>query len=120
MFGIGQISWGQFTKAILLILVLWYLSLFMYAWYRERNRNRKTLFEDDLLGSALPETTEPVPVSSLDFPSEVISLHPAEDIPLPVSLYEETGLDDGYAIECFTDPGNPQLPALMEQIQYQQ
>ncbi|MGV8092079.1 MAG: hypothetical protein AB2L24_09480 [Mangrovibacterium sp.] len=120
MFGIDQISWGQFTWFILSALFLWYLPVMLWAWLKEKNRNQNALFEDDFPGPVLQETTAPVSVSSQDFPSGLIPLRLSEDLPLPVSFYEETGLDEGYPADDFLDPENPRLPKMLEQVQFQQ
>ena len=120
MFGIDKITWGSFTGFLLFILLLWYLIVMFWAWYKGKSSNRKQLFENDSPTPVLGEAPLPIPVSSQDFPAQLIPLRFCEDIPLPVSLYEETGIDDGYAIECFTSPNNPGLPLIMEQLRFQQ
>jgi len=120
MFGIDQISWGRFTGFLLFILLSWYLSLMVWVWYKGKKRNRKTLFEDDSLAPFSEDATEPVSVRSQDFPAQLIPLRLSEDIPLPASLYEETGIDDGYPIECFTSANNPELPLILEHVRFQQ
>lgn len=120
MFGIGQISWEEFLKFILLGLTLWYLFVLVYALFRQKQGDRKMLFEEDFPGSFQQETFNPVSVSSHDFPAEILPLLYADNIHLPVSLYEETCIDDGYPIECFTETAHPELPQILEEIQYQQ
>jgi len=120
MFGIDQISWGRFSGFILCILILWYLSVILWAWIRMKNRNQKLLFENDFSVPAVAESGGPVLVSSKDYPSELIPLRLSDDLALPVSLYEETGLDEGYLIDCFSNPDNPQLSKILEQVQFQQ
>jgi len=118
MFGINQISWGQFAQFILGALLLWYLSILLLALVNQKS-NRKTLFEDDQFSPVLSEGLQPIAVSAQDYPSELIPIRLAEAILLPVSLYEETGMDDGYHIECFANPNHPQLPKILENIQFQ-
>ena len=118
MFGINQISWGQFAQFILGALFLWYLSIVLLAIVNQKS-NRKTLFEDDQFSPVLSEGLQPIAVSAQDYPSELIPIRLAEAILLPVSLYEETGMDDGYPIECFANPNHPQLPKILENIQFQ-
>lgn len=120
MFGIERISWEQFTGFILFVLVSWYIVVVSLAWYRKRNNNRKILFEEDYPVTRDMEGLKPVSVSSEDYPAQVIPYRLAEDIPLPVSFYEESGLDEGYAIESFSKPNSPELPRILEQIQFQQ
>ena len=118
MFGIDQISWGQFVQFIAGALILWYLSIVLIALANKKS-NRKTLFEDDQFTPVLSEGLQPIAVSAQDYPSELIPIRLAEAILLPVSLYEETGIDDGYPIECFTNPNHPQMPKILENIQFQ-
>ena len=120
MFGIDQISWGRFGNFILFVLLVWYLAVMFRAWSKGKSRNRKLLFEEDFSMPVLTESTGPVSVSSQDYPAELVPLRLADDFPLPVSLYEETGIDGGYSIECFTGPDHPQLPKILEQVQFQQ
>jgi hypothetical protein len=118
MFGIDQITWGQFVQFIAGALILWYLSIVLLALVNKKS-NRKILFEDDQFTPVLSEGLQPIAVSAQDYPSELIPIRLAEAILLPVSLYEETGMDDGYPIECFTNHNHPQLPKILENIQFQ-
>ncbi|MDD4191316.1 MAG: hypothetical protein PHI28_08295 [Mangrovibacterium sp.] len=120
MFGIDQISWDSFLGFIISILLLWYPAVLLWAWFRGKSRNRRLLFEEDYSTTVFTESTGPVSVSSQDYPAGLVPLRLSEDIPLPVSLYEETRIDDGYPIECFTEPGHPELPKILEQVQFQQ
>lgn len=120
MFGIGQISWEEFLKFILFGLTLWYLLVLGYALFRQKQGERKMLFEEDFSGSFQQETFNPVSVSSLDFPADILPFVYADNVSLPVSLYEETGIDDGFPIECFTETAHPELPQILEEIHYQQ
>ena len=118
MFGINQISWGHFLGFILSILLVWYLLVLALAFVRQRGK-RKTLFEDDQFIPVASEGFCPISVSSKDLPSELIPVRLSDDIALPASLYEETGLDEGYSIDTFSQPDNPQLPKILEQVQHQ-
>jgi len=118
MFGINQISWGQFSGFILLILLLWYLCVFLLVFVRQKGK-RKILFEDDQFIQVEAEGFNPISVSSKDLPSELIPVRLSEDIALPVSLYEETGIDDGYSIDAFSKPDHPELPKILEKVQVQ-
>ena len=120
MFGINQISWGEFTSFVMSALFFWYLSVFLLAFVRYKSNNRKTLFENDQSGPFLSEGLKPITVSARDYPSELVPFHLAEAIPLPVSFYEETGLEEGYPIDSFLDENNPCFPELLRQIQFQQ
>ena len=120
MFGIDQISWGQFVRGILLLLSLWYLSLFMLFLFNKKRANQRTLFEDDFAGTIQPENLQPLAVSSKDFPSERIPVIPFGSIALPVSFYEEIGVNDGYSLDQLRDSKDPLPPSVMQQIQFQQ
>ena len=120
MFGIDQISWGQFSRFLVTSLLLWYFFVSIRAWLKEKGRNRKMLFEEDFSMPVLAEPATPVSVSSVEFPAELIPIRLSEDIRLPVSLYEETGIDDGYSIECFSQPDHPEMQKILEQVQFQQ
>jgi len=120
MFGIDQISWGEFGSFILLALVFWYLSVILNAVSKERRRNRHNLFEEEQSPSFLSQELNPVAVRASDLPSEILPFPWESNVPLPTSFYEETGLDEGYAISCFTRPNDPSLPAILEQVQFQQ
>ena len=120
MFGIDQISWGQFFKVILFILMLWYLSLILLSFFNRKGKSHKTLFENDLVGPVGMENLQPLAVSFKDFPSEVIPVIPFESIALPVSFYEEIGVNDGYSLDQLRDSKDPLPPSVMQQIQFQQ
>lgn len=120
MFGINQISWAQFAGFILSILLLWYLSVILLALYRQRKYNHKILFEEDRFTPVEPEGLNPISVSAHDYPTELIPVRLSENIVLPVSLYEETGMDEGYSIDIFSSPGHPELPKILDNIQHQQ
>lgn len=118
MFGINQISWGQFTGFILFILLAWYLSVFLLAFINQK-RKRNALFEDDQFIPATLEGFNPISVSSNDLPSELIPVRLSEEIALPASLYEETGLDEGYSIDIFSKPDSTELSKILEKAQVQ-
>ncbi len=118
MFGINQISWEKFCGFILTVLILWYLSVILLAFFRKRN-SRKILFEEDIFSPVTSGALKPISVSSQDFPSELIPIRLSEDIALPASFYEESGMDEGYSIETFSKPNDPELPKILEQVQFQ-
>jgi hypothetical protein len=120
MFGIDHISWGVFIQAILFVLLLWYLSLILLSFFNRKGRSHKTLFEDDFADSVDMETLQSASVSSRDFPSEMVPLIPFGAVPLPVSFYEEIGINDGYPLDRFKDSKDPLPFAVMQQIQFQQ
>jgi hypothetical protein len=118
MFGINQISWGQFSGFILFILLAWYLSVALLAFIHQK-RKRSTLFEDDPFTPVDAEGLQPISISSQDYPSELIPVKLSENIALPVSFYEGSGMDDGYSIEAFSESDNQELPKILEQVQFQ-
>ena len=120
MFGLDQISWGQFIRGILLLLSLWYFSLILFSVFNRKGKNQKTLFEDDFAGTIQPEELQAVGVSSRDLPSEMVPLIPFGAVVLPVSFYEEIGVDDGYSLDRLQNSKNPLPKSVMEQIQFQQ
>ena len=118
MFGINQISWGKFSGFILFILLAWYLSVALLAFIHQK-RKRSALFEVDSFTPVLAEGLQPIAVSSQDYPSELIPVRLSENIALPVSFYEESGMDDGYSIDAFSNPDYLHLPKILEQVQFQ-
>ena len=120
MFGIDQISWGKFLQVILLVLLLWYLSLILLSFFHRKGRHQKTLFEDDFAGPVDTENLQPALISSGDFPSDMIPMIPFGSVPLPVSFYEETGINDGYPLDRLQGSKDLLPPTLMQQILIQQ
>ena len=120
MFGLDQISWGSFVQFIALILLAWYLGMLILAGLKTKQSRQSGFYEDHQEDDFHPEKFQPINVSAKDFPSELISPIPVPDIPLQVSFYEETGMDEGYAIDHFLDGNDTLLPTLLDQIQFQQ
>ena len=120
MFGLNEISWGNFIQVIIYMLCAWYLTLLVIAWIRDKNRQQEQFFENGRIEGGNQENIQAIKVSSKDFPSEILSIIPREEVSLAVSFFEETGLDEGYGIDHFIEDKNSLLPALMENIQYQQ
>ena len=120
MFGIDQISWGQFARFILTALLIWYLGLILRAMMRKHGKRTVALYEDDGAEAIQPEGLKPISVSSAGYPSGMIPFKPLKDIPLPVSFYEQAGLDEGYGLERFQGTKDPLPPGLLQQIQFQQ
>ncbi|WP_159516898.1 hypothetical protein [Sunxiuqinia indica] len=119
MFGIDQISWTRFWEFILFVLAIWYLGLLLWSWYQKEKSSQKQLFVEHASGALMAEATTPFSVCSRDYPSGLIPIRLSEDIPLPVSLYEEAGIDDGYPIDCFTRTSHPEMSKILEQVQFQ-
>ncbi len=118
MFGLDEISWGEFLKFIGLSLLLWYLFLLLMAWLKSRGKNKTVNFEDSHADLAQNDALQPIVVSSKNYPSEIIPLNPIEDIPLQASLYEENGYDKGLTIAHFMEKDSPALALMIPDIQY--
>jgi len=120
MFGLNEITWKTFLLWMTAILVLWYLALFSVAWIKSRTGSVHLHFEND---SASPESDtplQPISVSAGQFPEDIIPLVQGEDVPLEVSFFESTGLDEGIGLDFFLEDTGEELPQWMEHIQYQQ
>ena len=119
MFGIDTISWGEFTGFILVILLTWYIAVILFC--LSRKKHQKTSLYEDMYNDEgnLHSQLQPVKVSSKSFPSELIP-YPNENIPLEVVYYEETGEEEGYIIDEFTQNSNPAFTGILQKIQYQQ
>lgn len=119
MFGINQISWGQFTRFLVFALLVWYLGILLYGLFKKQGK-AKPLFEGDTYDEFESGNPEPIAVSSRDYPAEMIPFGFAEAIPLQLGFYEETGLDEGYVLEHFLNANDPLLISIQEHIQFQQ
>jgi hypothetical protein len=120
MFGINGITWGEFTEFILLVLLAWYGLLVVLGWLRSKQGNGQESYEEYQSGITAYETLQPIVISSQDYPSEILPISPVENIPLPASLYEETGYDEGLSIEHFATVNSPVLAKMIPEIHYQQ
>lgn len=120
MFGIDQISWGQFTRFVLIILLVWYLGLVLVYFFERKGKYSPSLFEDDGAESQGPETLEPISVSSGDLPPLMLPFIPITEVVLSVSYYEEMGVDDGYLLDRLQDSNDPLPSAVLQKIQFQQ
>ncbi len=119
MFGIDKISWEQFTGFILATLLVWYLAIILFCFFRKKNQKFSS-YEENYTDKENPMSElQPVKVSSGSFPSELIP-YPNENIPLEVVYYEGTGEEEGYIIDEFTKNNNPGFPSILQKIHYQQ
>ncbi len=118
MFGLNQFTWGQFLMAMAVILVLWYVGLFTYALFTTRKSNGTFLFEEESDEKLINPGYTPIRVSASEYPSELIPLQVAEDIPLPQTFFEGSGIDDGYPLDQFQGTGEALSTGQMEQIQF--
>lgn len=117
MFGLNEITWKTFTQFICTGLLAWYLIIFILAVIKSSKKQKNLHYEDIQEEGEGHENLQPIAVSSNDFPSEIISVLSGEDIPVEVSFYEETGLDEGFGIEHFLQNEDPMLPKLLEKNQ---
>ena len=117
MFGFDEINWEDFIQVIIYALCVWYLGLFVFFWLKSRNQNQEQFFENYNTGESKPAYLQPIAVSSKDFPSEIMPIFSERKMPLETSFYEETGLDEGYRMEHFTEENNPKLSEILPEIQ---
>lgn len=120
MFGIDQISWGQFTRFVLAIIMVWYLGLLLVYFFQKKRKRPPSLFEDDGAESQRPERLEPISVSSGDLPPAMLPFVPINEVVMSVSHYEEMGMDDGLGLDQLQNSKDPLPPEVMDQIQFQQ
>ena len=120
MFGLNEITWKEFMQFVCFALLAWYLLVFILAAIKSSNRQKNLHYEDFQEEGEGHKNLHPISVSSSDFPSEIIPVLPGEDIPLEVSFYEETGLDEGYPVDTFTGENKSNASGLLEHIHYQQ
>ncbi len=119
MLGIDRISWGEFIKLIFIVLTIWYGAVLLYALFRQNSKKQSLFYEGTDTDEGFNDNgLQPVRVSSGAFPSGLIP-YPNENIPLEVVYYEETGQEEGYIIDEFTNPGSPTLSAILKKIQFQ-
>jgi hypothetical protein len=120
MFGLNEITWKTFLLWMTAILVLWYLALFAVAWIKNRTGSANQHFENEAASPESDTPLQPISVSAGQFPEDIISLVQGEDVPLEVSFFESTGLDEGIGLDFFLEDTGEELPQWMEHIQYQQ
>jgi hypothetical protein len=119
MFGLNEITWKEFMQFVCITLLFWYLIIFLLAAVKSGNRQKNLHYEDFQEEGVGHKNLQPINVFSNDFPTEIIPLLPGEDIPLEVSFYEETGLDEGYPVDTFTGENKSNASGLLEHIHYQ-
>jgi hypothetical protein len=119
MFGINEITWKTFLLFVTALLLLYYNSLFVLAWVKGKNKGRMDHYENELSYGDSGESFCPISVSSGQFPSEILSWVQEEDVPLEVTLYDASGLDEGIGLDDILEDTGEELPRWMEQIQIQ-
>jgi hypothetical protein len=95
------------------------MMVFFIAWLKDRNKPENLYFEDYRTSNTLQENLQPITVSSSEFPSELLPIFSEKHTPLETTFYEETGLDEGYGIDHFTEENNPKLTEILAEVQYQ-
>lgn len=119
MFGLDKITWELFTKLVAMSLLGWYMILFIIAWLKDKNRQQNLYYEDYRTDNTRSDYLQPITVSSGDFPAELLPILSEKQIPLEPTFYEETGLDEGYGIDVFTEEDHPKLSEILAEVQYQ-
>ena len=119
MFGLDKITWEFFTKLVGISLTGWYIIVFIIAWFKDRNRQQNLYYEDYRTNNTRSDYLQPITFSSEDFPTELLPIMSEKQIPLETTFYEETGLDEGYGIDQFSEENNPKLPEILAEVQYQ-
>ncbi len=120
MFGLNEISWAGFTKFLGLGLIFWYSLITLYSWVRSQRNAGERNFEEltsEMEGSG---SLQPIAVSSMDYPSEILPVNPVENMRLTASPYEETGNDEGWPINFFSERNHVLLAKMLPEIHYQQ
>lgn len=120
MFGLNDITWTEFLRFITISLAIWYILLLATAWIKSKKKSVHGNFEDYHSEIAPFENLQPIAVSSHDYPSEILPVNPVENEPLPASLYEETGYDEGLALEHFAQKNSPILARMITDFHHQQ
>jgi hypothetical protein len=120
MFGLNEISWGEFIRLTGISLLGWYLLLFVLYLLRNKEQVQSQYYEDYLTGVSSPERLQPITVYSREYPSEIIPLQMESQQPLETGFYAETGLDEGYNIGIFTGDEKAPFLEILENIHYQQ
>ncbi len=120
MFGLNEISWKEFILFVLIAIVLWYVLLLLWAWFKNNNQPSVLYEEYSIVSQLGSEGTKPIAVSATSFPSKLISSISESTIPLEVSFYEEIYPDDGIHIDYLLNETTGELEKLLHGIQYQQ
>nr|WP_320153977.1 hypothetical protein [uncultured Draconibacterium sp.] len=120
MFGLNEITWEEFIQFLILLLLAWYTLVFLVAWIKSREKQSSLFEESHPTKMSASEGIEPIQVSSSNFPSKLISSISENSIPLEVSVYEDTGPDDGIHIDYLLNELTGRLEKMLPDIQYQQ
>ncbi|WP_319481277.1 hypothetical protein [uncultured Draconibacterium sp.] len=119
MFGLDEITWKEFIQFLVFLLIAWYTLVFWVSWIKSREKQNSLFEEGHPTKMSVSEGIEPIHVVSSNFPSKLISTISENSIPLEVSIYEETGPDDGIHIDYLLNELTGKLEKLLPGIQYQ-
>lgn len=119
MFGLNEITWKEFIQFLLFLLLAWYTLVFLIAWIKSREKQSGLFEEGHPTKMSVSEGIEPIHISSSNFPSKLISSLSENSIPLEVSIYEETGPDEGIHIDYLLNELTGKLEKMLPGIQYQ-
>ncbi|WP_297098928.1 hypothetical protein [Draconibacterium sp.] len=119
MFGLDEITWKEFIQFLVFLLIAWYTLVLLVAWIKSREKQNSLFEEGHPTKMSVSEGIEPIHVASSNFPSKLISTISENSIPLEVSVYEETGSDDGIHIDYLLNELTGRLEKLLPEIQYQ-
>ncbi|WP_167619119.1 hypothetical protein [Maribellus sediminis] len=120
MFGINQITWSEFLSFLALCLAAWYMLIILYSWSKSKKKENEQHYETSE-AEIIPGTgLQPIAVYSNELPSTILPVNPVENQRVEASMYEETGIDDGMALDHFTQKNHPVLAAKIDDFQCQQ
>ena len=120
MFGINTITWKEFIQFLVFFLFAWYTLVLLIAWIKSREKQNSLFEEGHPTRMTASEGIGPIQVASSNFPTKLISSVSENSIPLEVSVYEETGPDDGIHIDYLLNELTGRLEKMLPGIQYQQ
>ncbi|PXY01838.1 hypothetical protein DF185_04090 [Marinifilum breve] len=117
MFGLEKIAWTEFSGLLVVLLLIWYLTLLFTAWWKEKLKPDKDLFEQAQHDDFSSHQVAPLKVSEKDFSSKLIEGITGEKISLQSLFYEETGMDEGYELDYFLGGHEATLFSILSQVQ---
>ena len=87
---------------------------------RREKEQQENFFEYDDLDALPKEELQPIYVSSLDFPKEMIPNTKPEDVELITTLNDDIGIDEGYPLEQISEKNLADSPDILKKIRIQQ
>ena len=119
MFGLHEITWKEFLLFNVGLILAWDAVLLLWFWFRSQNRPILPYEGHAEEGGETPsKTMDPIFVSSASLPSELLAAAFEDAVPLEVSLYEETGPDDGILVDYLLNEKNGKLEKLLSCTHY--